>query len=100
MIKAFQCPRRKPSTIAATLAPIQMAEAHTATTRSAVENRVRRFHHWVRNATLEFPHDAALFAESMNALLDPAPEECPTVPISGFDGRNFTGQQGVAQWSG
>ena len=99
-MKALQCPSREPSTIAATLAPIQMAEAPNATTRSAIENRVRRFHHSVRNATLELPHDAAVFAESMNALLDPAPEDCPTLPISGFDGRNFTGQQGVAQWAG
>jgi hypothetical protein len=53
MIKTLQRPRQNPSRIVATLAPIQMAEAPNAMTRSAVENRVRRFHHWVRNATLK-----------------------------------------------
>jgi hypothetical protein len=64
MIKTLQCPRRKPSSIAITLAPIQMTASPTATTRSVFENRARRFLHWVRNPTLESPHDAAVFAES------------------------------------
>ena len=80
-IKTAQCPRRKPSMIAVTLAPIQARASPSATTRSTVENRDRSLDHCFRDATLESLTIPLFLQRRMTAIPDPAPGDCPiTLP--------------------